>query len=121
MMRLLVLQEKYELVYGKTFNPFDVEDCQKAYSELKGIVPLFPLTYPLKKKIRLHSFAAHQVGLMLGFIVLCKECCDKHGLDPMPHTKDITFDQLIKASAGFEAFVRPVLQEQAKSEIEQSN
>lgn len=121
-LRLLVLGEKYELTYGKPLNPFDVAECQKAYSELKGKVPLFHLEYnPKKKKIWLHDYTAHQAGLMVGVIMLCQGCCDKNGIDPMPHMKNITFDQLANVSVITEAFVMPVVRQAANEEIQQSN
>jgi hypothetical protein len=118
-LRIMVLNAKHELTYGKPLNIFDIGECQKAYVELAGITPLFIRDYhPQLKGLNRES---HQMGSLFQFVGLCQKCCSLNGIDPFDHMKNITLDDLSVFGAITEVTIKPVIQAAARKEIEAGN
>jgi hypothetical protein len=118
-LRILILGEQYKLTYGKPLNPFDIEECKKAYSPLKGQRCLLFVNYKpwMKKKLARYSDAAE----MLGFFVACPACVSKHKFKTQMEEKEIKLEYLEMHSILYEGIIRPELQKYAQKELEGKN
>ena len=117
---VLLLGEKYELTYGKPLNPFDTEECKKAYSPLKGKLCLCFVNYHPWMKMKLAK-DSRWAAEMLGSLLACPNCVQKHKFKTQMEERDINFEELCLASAFYEGLVRPIVKDVAQKQLEVNN
>lgn len=114
--RILILTEKFELIYGRSVSLFsEPEDKAIAYKELQGVNCLWQVPYdphniflPKRNKMVAETF---------GIVLLCGGCCQKCKIDPTPKIDPDT----LAAYSSVVDMMRPTFQNLAASEIKDRN
>jgi hypothetical protein len=121
--KVLLEQQKYEIVHGEMPNPFDEAQVKASLEAMAGIDVLWFVNWSGKNtKIRI-PFQLYQLMQIVPHMLVCDECCKKKGFVRAydENVKDITYDQLVRHAVIFETYAEPILKAQAQKELSQRN
>jgi hypothetical protein len=120
-MRIMVLNAKHEITFGKALNIFDISECQKAYQELAGLTPLFIRDFVPGTRLKGLSREGHNMAGLFQFVALCNKCCALNDIDPFDYMREVTLEDLLQFGAISQVYVQPAIQAAARKEIEAAN
>lgn len=113
--RVLIEREKAAMIYGLV-NPFDMNHPANKLNIGRCIFVLAKeKCEPALKYIREDMQVVVQFG---GAIAICAQCCGTFKIDALPK---VEYDQLVNGMVLYEAFVKPVVQAIAGSEMSKAN
>lgn len=114
--RVLLEQSKAEQIYG----PFSPLDFKHPGNQIKiGERCVFVVERAkLTPVLRFLNRDFKQILDLIGAVGVCANCCKKHGIDPLPK---IEFEELLKFSAIYETFAKPIVDEIARKEMGTKN
>lgn len=113
---MLKLSEKYQLKHGCPANPFNPAETKEMYAELLGIQCLFVIPYT--NQLKGLSRKTHEVGQVVGIVMLCPKCCELNNINPYKDKhKNVTIDDLMRESVRYETTIRPVIKAVAAQEL----
>lgn len=113
-MKLLVERAKLEKIKGGPVNPFLPENQVKL-----GTRCIYMLSEEQAKPIM--KFVREDFRMLVGlggYIPVCFDCCHMAKIEPI---KPPTWDDLVAASASYEVFMKPVVEQQAARELARDN